>query len=198
MKENPKRELRSFFNFELRKGLDSEEDTVFGIPVVFNRATCLFEYDGVKFYEVIDRHAFDSCDMSDVIFNYNHGGRIAARTRNKTLQLNINESQMEMNAFLGGTTFGKELLEEIRGGYVDKMSFAFDIADGGSEYDQATHTRTITKIKKLYDVSAVDFPAYEATSINARSFFNEQLDKQKKELEEQEKRKKKILIKVNL
>ena len=181
------REFRAFRSFELKE-LRSEEgerqDYVHGVPVVFNTPTCLFEYEGVKFYEQIDRHAFDNCDMSDVIFNYNHGGRVAARIRNNTLKLAINDVGMEMDAFLGGTQFGRDLLEDIRGGYIDKMSFAFVVAEDGEEYDQATHTRTITRIKKLYDVSAVDIPAYDTTSISARDFFSEEYEKEKRDLEQ--------------
>lgn len=181
------REFRAFCSFELKE-LRSEEgerqDYVHGVPVVFNTPTCLFEYEGVKFYEQIDRHAFDNCDMSDVIFNYNHGGRVAARIRNNTLKLVINDVGMEMDAFLGGTQFGRDLLEDIRGGYIDKMSFAFVVAEDGEEYDQATHTRTITRIKKLYDVSAVDIPAYDTTSISARDFFSEEYEKEKRALEQ--------------
>ncbi len=181
------REFRAFRSFELKE-LRSEEgerqDYVHGVPVVFNTPTCLFEYEGVKFYEQIDRHAFDNCDMSDVIFNYNHGGRVAARIRNNTLKLAINDVGMEMDAFLGGTQFGRDLLEDIRGGYIDKMSFAFVVAEDGEEYDQATHTRTITRIKKLYDVSAVDIPAYDTTSISARDFFSEEYEKEKRALEQ--------------
>ena len=181
------REFRAFRSFELKE-LRSEEgerqDYVHGVPVVFNTPTCLFEYEGVKFYEQIDRHAFDNCDMSDVIFNYNHGGRVAARIRNNTIKLAINDVGMEMDAFLGGTQFGRDLLEDIRGGYIDKMSFAFVVAEDGEEYDQATHTRTITRIKKLYDVSAVDIPAYDTTSISARDFFSEEYEKEKRALEQ--------------
>ena len=192
-----KKEVRSFSNFQLRDLDNADSQEVVGVPVVFNHPTCLYEYDGIKYYEVIDRHAFDECDMSDVVFNYNHGGHIAARTRNKTLELKKNDSQLEMVAFLGGTSYGKELLEEIRGGYVDKMSFAFEVDVDGSVYDKNTHTRTITKIKKLYDVSAVDFPAYDSTSISARSFFNEQIQHEKEEFVKERKRKK-ILIKTKL
>ena len=134
------REFRAFCSFELKE-LRSEEgerqDYVHGVPVVFNTPTCLFEYEGVKFYEQIDRHAF-----------------------------------------------GRDLLEDIRGGYIDKMSFAFVVAEDGEEYDQATHTRTITRIKKLYDVSAVDIPAYDTTSISARDFFSEEYEKEKRALEQ--------------
>lgn len=181
------REFRSFCSFELKEKRNDDgesQDYVHGVPVVFNTPTCLYEYEGVKFYEQIDRHAFDSCDMSDVIFNYNHGGRVAARLRNNTLKLTINDVGMEMDAFLGGTQFGRDLLEDIRGGYIDKMSFAFVVAADGDEYDPLTHTRTITKIKKLYDVSAVDIPAYDTTSISARDLFSEEYEKEIKALEE--------------
>lgn len=181
------REFRAFCSFELKEQRSDDgesQDYVHGVPVVFNTPTCLYEYEGVKFYEQIDRHAFDSCDMSDVIFNYNHGGRVAARLRNNTLKLTINDVGMEMDAFLGGTQFGRDLLEDIRGGYIDKMSFAFVVAEDGEEYDQATHTRTITRIKKLYDVSAVDIPAYDTTSISARDFFSEEYEKEKRALEQ--------------
>jgi len=181
------RELRAFASFELRQTRSDDgdnQDYVHGVPVVFNTPTCLYEYEGVKFYEQIDRHAFDNCDMSDVIFNYNHGGRVAARIRNNTLKLSINDVGMEMDAFLGGTEYGRQLLEDIRGGYIDKMSFAFVVAPDGETYDPATHTRTITRIKKLYDVSAVDIPAYDTTSISARDLFSEEYEKEIKALEQ--------------
>ena len=181
------REIRVFSSFELKE-LRSEngetQDYVHGVPVVFNTPTCLWEYEGVKFYEQIDRHAFDNCDMSDVIFNYNHGGRVAARIRNNTLKLSLNDVCMEMEAYLGGTEYGRNLLEDIRGGYIDKMSFAFVVDVDGDEYDAATHTRTIKRIKKLYDVSAVDISAYDTTSISARSFFEVEYEKERKALEQ--------------
>ena len=180
------REIRVFSDFKLKElrsdDGDERQDYVHGVPVVFNTPTCLYEFEGVKFYEQIDRHAFDSCDMSDVIFNYNHGGPVLARLRNNTLKLAINDVCMEMDAFLGGTNNGRNTLEEIRGGYIDKMSFAFVVAD--DEYDPATHTRTITRIKKLYDVSVVDIPAYDQTSISARSFFEVEYEKEKRALEQ--------------
>ncbi len=181
------REIRVFSSFELkelRNESGESQDYVHGIPVVFNTPACLWEYEGVKFYEQIDRHAFDNCDMSDVIFNYNHGGRVAARIRNNTLKLTLNDVCMDMEAYLGGTEYGRGLLEDIRGGYIDKMSFAFVVDVDGDEYDAATHTRTIKRIKKLYDVSAVDIPAYDTTSISARSFFEVEYEKEKRALEQ--------------
>lgn len=177
------REYRALQDFALvpREG-ESDAYRVRGTPVVFNAPTCLYEYDGVKYYEVIDRHAFDECDMSDVIFNYNHGGKVVARLRNKTLTLTITEQGLDMEADLSGTVAGRDLYEEIDGGYIDKMSFSFSVSE--SKYDTITHTRTITKIRKLYDVSAVDIPAYEDTSISARAFFEVEHSKEVKVLEQ--------------
>lgn len=171
---------------------ESEDDSyiVRGTAVVFDSPTCLYEIDGVKYWEVIDRNAFSGCDMSDVIFNYNHGGKVAARLRNKTLKLTIDERGLHIEADLSGTAAGRDLYEEIKGGYIDKMSFSFSVRK--SSYDNLTRTRTITIIRKLYDVSAVDIPAYNDTSISARSFFEEEHLKEAEALEQAKRRKRLI------
>lgn len=187
------REYRQLQDFSLvPREEGSEEYRVKGTAVVFDTPTVLWEYDGVKYSEIIDRHAFDDCDMSDVIMNYNHGGKVVARLRNKTLKLNITERGVEIEAELSGTQAGRELYEEIDGGYIDKMSFSFSVRE--EKYDSVTHTRTITKVKKLYDVSAVDMPAYEETSISARSFFTEEHGKELAALEQARRRKKLIAL----
>lgn len=185
------REYRTLQDFSLVPREENEETyRVRGTAVVFNTPTCLYEIDGVKYYEVIDRHAFDECDMTDVIFNYNHQGKVMARLRNKTLTLAITERGLDMEADLSGTVAGRDLYEEINGGYIDKMSFSFSVRE--SKYDAATRTRTITKIRKLYDVSAVDIPAYEETSISARSFFSEEHEREVKALEQAARRRRLI------
>ncbi len=143
------REYRSLQNFALvPREEGSEEYRVKGTAVVFDTPTVLFVSDGIEYKEVIDRHAFDGCDLSDVIFNYNHGGKVVARLRNKTLALHVTERGLDMEAELSGTQAGRELYEEIDGGYIDKMSFSFSVRE--AKYDSVTHTRTITKVKKLY------------------------------------------------
>lgn len=187
------REYRSLQDFSLvPREEGSEEYRVKGTAVVFDTPTVLYECDGVKYCEIIDRHAFDGCDLSDVIFNYNHGGKVVARLRNKTLALHVTERGLEIEADLSGTQAGRELYEEIDGGYIDKMSFSFSVRE--AKYDSVTHTRTITKVKKLYDVSAVDIPAYEETSISARSFFTEEHGKELAALEQARRRKKIIAL----
>lgn len=187
------REYRALQDFSLvPREEGSEEHRVKGTAVVFDTPTVIAEYDGIKYCEVIDRHAFDECDLSDVIMNYNHAGKVVARLRNKTLALDINERGVDIEANLGGTTAGRELYEEIDGGYVDKMSFSFTVRE--AKYDSTTHTRTITKVKKLYDVSAVDIPAYNETSIAARSFFAVEHEKELAALEQARRRKRLIAL----
>lgn len=187
------REYRALQDFSLvPREEGSEEYCVKGTAVVFDTPTVIAEYDDIKYCEVIDRHAFDECDLSDVIMNYNHAGKVVARLRNKTLALDINERGVDIEANLGGTTAGRELYEEIDGGYVDKMSFSFTVRE--SKYDSTTHTRTITKVKKLYDVSAVDIPAYNETSIAARSFFAVEHEKELAALEQARRRKRLIAL----
>lgn len=163
-----------FFQIEARAAdpeNGGEEMYVEGYAVTFNEPTVLWEYDGIQYREQIDAQAFADADMSDVIFNYNHGGKVVARTRNQTLALTIDNRGLYVRARLDGTEEGRNLYQEIRGGYIDRMSFSWVTAENGSNYDPQTHMRTVTKVKKLYDVSAVDIPAYDTTSISARSLL---------------------------
>ena len=137
-----------------------------GYAARFNSPTVLFELDGTEYWEVIAPGAFDGADMEDVIFNYNHTGNVIARTRNGTLELTTDEEGLRIRARVDGIEAGRQLYEEISGGYVDRMSFAFTIQE--ESYDSAEHLWTIQKVKRLYDVSAVDIPAYDDTSIAAR------------------------------
>ncbi|NIK68780.1 phage major capsid protein [Paenibacillus sp. BK720] len=165
-------DYRSFTGFEARAAAEgSQELWADGYAAKFNSPTVLYERGGVEYKEVIAPGAFDGADMSDVIFNYDHKGKVMARTRNKTLMLSIDSTGLKVNARLDGTDEGRKLHQEIRGGYVDKMSFRFKVAPGGDKYDAGSRTRTITKIQKVYDVSAVDIPAYDDTNISARSYF---------------------------
>ncbi len=147
-----------------------------GYAVRFNSPTVLFEIDGVEYKEQIDDRAFQETKMEDVIFNYNHGGKVIARTRNNTLELDVREDGLFIQAKLGGTEEGRKLYDEIKGGYIDRMSFRFKIQE--EAYDKENHLWTVRKVKRLYDVSAVDIPAYDDTSIEARKDFLLEADAQ--------------------
>lgn len=176
-------QFRQFQSFEVRAAEGSPEDPesgalyVEGVATPFNTPTVLYSFDGVDYKEQIDAGAFEGADLSDVIFNYNHGGKVVARTRNGTLQLSVETDGLHIRARLDGTEEGRKLYEEIKGGYIDRMSFAFVVAL--DEYDVAQHLRTVKKVQKVYDVSAVDIPAYDTTSISARNSFSVEIEKEK-------------------
>jgi hypothetical protein len=188
------RDFRRFAKFEVRTLEENEEKELWveGYAVRFNEPTILWEYDGKEYKEQVDDRAFDDADMSDVIFNYNHSGKVMARTRNKTLQLSIDDKGLYIKARVDGTEEGRKIYEEIKGGYIDRMSYSYTVTEAA--YDSENRIRTVRKIKKLYDVSAVDIPAYDTTSIYARSLINAEEEAGKKLKEVEEKRKRLILL----
>jgi HK97 family phage prohead protease len=143
-----------------------QEMWVEGYASVFDSPTVLFEIDGIEYKEQIARGAFDNAKMDDVILNFDHQGKVFARTRNKTLQLSIDERGLFIRARLDGTEEGRKMYDEIRGGYIDRMSFAFTIAE--ESFDRDNRMWTILRVKRLYDVCACSIPAYDDTSISAR------------------------------
>lgn len=174
-KLNNGREYRSMIIQVRNANEENGEFTVEGYATTFNQPYTLYEGRYYKVLEQIAPTAFNECDMSDVIFQYDHEGRVFARTKNKTLELSIDSKGLFIRANLGGTDEGKRLYQEIKGGYTDKMSFGFVVESDvcvsvTDENDYETITRTITKISKLYDVSAVSIPANDMTSISARNF----------------------------
>lgn len=180
---------------------DSDAMIVEGYATTFNQPYMLYDGGDYRVMEQIAPTAFAQCDMTDVIMQYDHEGRVFARNRNNTLALSVDATGLKMTADLGGTDIGRQLYQEIKGGYTDKMSFGFVVAE-----DQRTSTmdhttgvetvlRTITKIKKLYDVSAVSIPANDMTSISARRYADGVIDGIKADrLERDNKRKKLILM----
>lgn len=154
----------------------------------------MYEYDGIKFYETIARGALDGADMSDIILQYDHEGKVLARNSNKTLIVESDDYGLLVCADLSKSSAAKELHEEIESGLVTRMSWAFVVAE--EEYDKDNRTRIIKRVKKVYDVSAVSIPANDDTEISARSFVNGVIEQEKRESLEQ--RKKKIKLKLLL
>lgn len=184
------------------RALDFNEDEsriVEGYALRFEDETVLFtdEY-GNDFKEVIARGALDGADLSDVPLKYNHSNEtmIMARTRSNTLQLTIDEQGLFIRAELADTNNGRDLYELVKRGDIDKMSFAFTVLE--DTYDRDSRTRTINKIDKLFDVAAVDFPAYDNTSISARSYFELEKEKEQTLEREKEQKRQKLLLKIKL
>ena len=150
----------------------------------------LFEDEGIQYKEVIDPHAFDECDMSDVVFRIDHEGAVYARSSAGTLKVSVDDHGLMDEADLSKTPNARNLFEDIKAGNYPKQSFAFTVRE--DSYDKDTHTRTITKIKKLYDVSPVSFPANPGTELDiaTRDYFNGVIEMEKAERLESEKREK--------
>lgn len=183
-----------------------ERKMVTGYASTFNEPYTLYEDEGWRFNEVVDARAFDNTDMSDVIMQYDHEGRVFARMSNNTLTVIPDEKGLLIQADLGGTELGRQLFEEIRGGYTNKMSFGFTV-DGEDYLDtkdvdgKALTVRTITSVRKLYDVSAVSLPANDATSISVRSLTDgeiERIQAERLEAEALELRRRKLLARAKL
>lgn len=154
-----------------------------GYATTFDRPYVLYEYDGTKYSEIIDRNALNGADLSDVIMQYDHQGKVLARKSNKTLYIESNDKGLFIYADLSKSKAAQEMHEEITNGLITKMSWAFTVES--EEYDRPTRTRKILKVKKVYDVSAVSIPANQDTEINARTWLDGVIEAEKQELLEQ-------------
>lgn len=163
---------------EVRALENADKMIVEGYAVVFDSITDI----GYR-KEVIDKNAFNGCDMSDVCMKYNHEDNvlIMARTRNNSLQILIDDKGLKIRAELIDTQNNKDIYKMIKAGLLDKMSFAFTVSSEDIDYD--TDIRRVTGIDKLYDVSVVDVPAYDTTEIYARN--KEQFETEKRKYEEE-------------
>ena len=186
--------------------IPDERKIVTGYASTFNNPYTLYEDENWRFKEVVDARAFDNTDMSDVIMQFDHSGRVFARISNNTLKVTPDERGLLIEADLGGTELGRQLYEEIRGGYTNKMSFGFTV-DGDEMLDtkdvdgKALTVRTITSVRKLYDVSAVSLPANDATSISVRNLTDgeiERIQAERLEAEKLELRRKKLMLEIDL
>ena len=155
--------------------------------------------------EVIAPTAFDNADMSDVVLRYNHNDSfmVLARTRNKSLKLDVDKKGLFMDAILQDDIQAhKDVFNAIQSELIDKQSFAFTVEE--DDYNYETDTRTITKIGKLFDVSVVDQPFYNATDVSvARDINNDEFLARREELRKEheakellEKKKKELLEKL--
>ena len=192
--EDKLREGRNYRQMEVRALEDQGEDRyiVVGYATTFNEPYTLYSEPGYRFDEVVDPAAFDDTDMNDVIMQFDHSGKVYARKSNGTLLVDPDEHGLKVKAYLGGTEGGRQLYEEIKGGYVTKMSFGFTVAKDSMEREQREDvlvvTRRILGIKKLYDVSAVSLPANDTTEISARQYGEGVVAEVKEEIQRQAER----------
>jgi HK97 family phage prohead protease len=174
-----------------------------GYALVFNQETLIGD-ETYGFIEEISPTALQETKMKDVPMKYNHMDSflIIARTKNKSLELTVDHIGLKVRAELLDTSHNQDIYKMVRSGLLDKMSFAFTVDEQVWNREGDIPKRTITKIERLYDVSVVDTPAYDATSIYARSLESMELELKTMELEEQKEKsnliKKRIKIKSKI
>ena len=186
------REYRNLNSFET-----GENFIVEGYASTFDKYK-MMTIDGVDYYEQIDRHAFDEADMSDVVFLRDHEGRVLARTKNGAIQIDIDDHGLHQKTDLGLTGASREMYEDIATGNYQQMSFSFVVAE--DRYDKETHTRLIEKVSKVFDISAVSFPANPFTEIgvSARDYFNGVIEMEKAERLENEQKRERLKLKTKI
>jgi uncharacterized protein len=184
------REYRSF-TIQKRDDEEANKYIVEGYASTFDRYP-LLEMDGETYYEQIDRHAFDETDMSDVVFLLDHTGRVYARTKNNSVELSIDDKGLWTRTDLSRTESARQVAEDIEVGNYSQMSFAFIVDE--DHFDRKTKTRCIDKVKKVFDISAVGFPAnpYTNIGVSMRDYFNGEIELEKAERLEAEKRQREL------
>ena len=145
---------------------DEQKMVLEGYAIVFNQETLIGDKEK-GFIESIDRNALTNANMKDVPMKYNHDDSflIIARTRNNSLRLTVDDIGLKVRAELIDTDSNKDIYKMVKAGLLDKMSFAFTVSSQKIDRSGDIPKRTITGIDRLYDVSIVDLPAYDQTSI---------------------------------
>lgn len=175
MKQKLEKEIRSIpFSKEMLKieqrDDGSEELVVEGYAITYNQETLIGDEEW-GWIESIDPHALDNADTKDCCFKYNHNDTmgVLGRTKNGSLTLTNEEYGCKVRNRLPNTTQGRDFYTLVKEGYIDKMSFAFTVEAEEVDYNSKPMRRVIKRIGKLFDVSGVDIPAYDSTSLVARS-----------------------------
>ena len=166
------REYRNM-TFEVRKDGAEPSFLVEGYASTFEPYK-LIEIDGEDYNERIEPTAFYEADMSDVVYRIDHEGRVFARSSAGTIKLDIDERGLHHITDLSKTSGAREHFEDIEAGLYPQMSFAFTV--GEDHYDAESRTRIIDRIDKVFDISAVSFPANPNTEIHVRDYFNGEIE----------------------
>jgi HK97 family phage prohead protease len=147
-------------------------------------------------YERFEPGCFADADMSDIILQYDHSGKVMARTGNGSLIVEVDERGLFAAADLSRTEAARDLYSEIKAGMVTKMSWRFALGD--CYYDKDTRTIVHKTVKKVYDVSAVSIPANDNTEINARSWADGVIGAAARSEAELDERRRKLRLKIKL
>lgn len=177
------------------KRIDSDH-YVEGFAARYEPYILYYDYDGQPIYERFERGCFDDCDMSDIIMQYDHEGKVMARTSNGSLIVEVTDEGLFVAADLSRTEAARDLHADIEAGMVTKMSWRF--RTGNFYYDKDTRTIVHLTVKKIFDVSAVSIPANDNTEINARAWVDGEIDRVTRREVELEERRRKLRAKINI
>ena len=154
------------------------------------------DYDGEPVYERFEPGCFDDCDMSDIIMQYDHAGKVLARTSNGSLLVEVTDGGLFVAADLGRTEAARDLYQDIAAGMVTKMSWRFAVGD--YYYDQESRTIVHKTVRKIYDVAPVSIPANDNTEINARAWVDGEINQAARREAELDERRRKLRTKINI
>lgn len=177
------------------KRIDAE-NYVEGFAARYEPYVLYYDYDGQPIYERFERGCFDDCDMSDIIMQYDHEGKVMARNTNGSLIVEANDEGLFVAADLGRTAAARDLYADIEEGMVTKMSWRFRV--GNYYYDKDTRTIVHLTVKKIYDVSAVSIPANDNTEINARAWVDGEIAEAARREVELDERRRRLRAKINI
>lgn len=182
---------------EEKKNKFDSDCYVEGYATTFERYV-LFDDGENPIYEQFSPECFRDCDMSDIIFQYDHAGKVFARLSNNTLTVEVDEKGLFVCADLSKTSAARSMFEDIQSGNVNKMSWGFMPDYKTLQFDEKTNTIIHNRILKIYDVSAVSIPANNDTDIQARNFANGAICEVMKEIQKRKNhiRKIKLLLEV--
>ena len=166
-----------------------------GMAARYEPYVLYYDYDGDPVYERFEPGCFDECDMSDIIMQYDHAGKVMARTSNGSLIVEVTEDGLFVAADLGRTDAARDLYEDIKAGMVTKMSWRF--RTGTYYYDQESRTIVHKTVKKIYDVAPVSIPANDDTEINARAWVDGEIAQAARSEAALEERRRKLRTKIN-
>jgi len=177
------------------KRIDSDH-YVEGFAARFEPYVLYYDYDGQPVYERFERGCFDDCDMSDIIMQYDHEGKVLARTSNGSLIVEVTDEGLFVAADLGRTEAARDLYADIAAGMVTKMSWRFRC--GTYYYDQESRTIVHKTVKKVYDVAPVSIPANDETEISARAWVDGEIAQAARREAELDEKRRKLRTKIQI
>lgn len=193
------RALSVFSSNHEAKRIDTD-NYVEGYAARYEPYVLFYSYDEngneIPVYERFERGCFASADMSDVIMQYDHAGKVLARTSNSSLIVEADDTGLFFAADLSRTEAARSLFDDVKAGMVTKMSWRFRCGD--YYYDQENHTLVHTRIAKVYDVAAVSIPANDNTEINARAWVDGEIAQAARSEAELDERRRKLRAKINI